>query len=273
MDFSEALQVLSTPKAGSELRNVKFFLGDDRNVTHKELVIEAAKGVEQLNKGQLTPVDNIDGDMKKTPITYISQIFLMALTPLQRLIGEVSENGSYPVSALKVKKWIIENGYEGEIHFCPCDFDPNILKGQLRQEFTPANMYAANHSVSNILFSKGMTRCWQRFVCVKEMIHIFDPLKASTNTYEEIERLTSHLANPPPTIDTSIEYAADMSAQYKAMLVLAPLKLVNSLKAEYAASGNDNLLMAQKLLIPENYVEFIFSSDYPRIYNVLYNLG
>jgi hypothetical protein len=68
MDLQEALKILSTPRDGFELCDVKFFLGDKRNITQEELAIEAAKGVLELNKGKLKAVASVDGDITQTAL-------------------------------------------------------------------------------------------------------------------------------------------------------------------------------------------------------------
>jgi hypothetical protein len=191
-------------------------------------------------------------------------------TPLDRLILEVSEK-RYPVLVDDVKDWIIKNAYQEEIHFFPYPFDMEVLKGHIRKEQRSVGVYTDTLRVANILYCESMTRCWKRFVCCKEMLHIFDKKQESTQTLEEINRLTASLATPPP-VNPSMDYKIDLITQYRALFVLAPLKTVNFLHEEYMASDKKSMPMAQKLLIPDHWVDFVFSDEYFKAHQILTNL-
>lgn len=52
---------------GFDLSNIKFFLGDDRNVTQDALCQEAANALQQIKFGA-SKKNSIDGDIKKVSL-------------------------------------------------------------------------------------------------------------------------------------------------------------------------------------------------------------
>lgn len=69
----EALEIISSCEGGNELLDVKFFLGHDRNLTQEELLSEAAKGMQLLNKGELPAVESLnDASFKQIAFSSIA---------------------------------------------------------------------------------------------------------------------------------------------------------------------------------------------------------
>lgn len=54
------VHALSAGKDGAELVNVKFFLGDRRNVTQEEICAQAANALTQVNLGMVKPLTSVD---------------------------------------------------------------------------------------------------------------------------------------------------------------------------------------------------------------------
>jgi hypothetical protein len=72
---------------------------------------------------------------------------------------------------------------QDEILYTPVDFDPAILLGQLKRYRLPIGVYSADSKwVSEIRYAQSLNLCWQRFVCCKELMHIFDSDEEQTNT-------------------------------------------------------------------------------------------
>jgi hypothetical protein len=64
------LETLSSSKDGNfELLNVKFFLGDSRNISQDDLLKEAAKGVHMVKSGASQKVEHLDNHLAKTPLS------------------------------------------------------------------------------------------------------------------------------------------------------------------------------------------------------------
>ena len=59
---------LSSARDNHELVNVKFFLGDERNITQEQLAEEALKGLSQIKFGTTQKVQSVDSDIHKLTI-------------------------------------------------------------------------------------------------------------------------------------------------------------------------------------------------------------
>jgi hypothetical protein len=59
---------LSSMKDNHELKDIKFFLGDDRNIAQKELVDEAANGLSQIRFGNSEEVKCVDNKVNKLTV-------------------------------------------------------------------------------------------------------------------------------------------------------------------------------------------------------------
>lgn len=59
---------LSSAMDNHELIDVKFFLGDDRNITQERLVEEAANGLTQIRFGNAEKIDSVDNKLNKLTV-------------------------------------------------------------------------------------------------------------------------------------------------------------------------------------------------------------
>lgn len=59
---------LSSARDNFEFIDVKFFLGDDRNITQEKLVEEAANGLAQIRFGNADKVELVDNKVNKLTV-------------------------------------------------------------------------------------------------------------------------------------------------------------------------------------------------------------
>lgn len=59
---------LSAIRGNSKLIDVKFFLGDDRNIAQEKLVEEAANGFAQIRFGNADEVELVDNNVHKLTV-------------------------------------------------------------------------------------------------------------------------------------------------------------------------------------------------------------
>lgn len=62
------IRALSSGREGMTLENVKFFLGNNRNITQEALCNEAANALAQVSLGQVKHRSSIDGDLPKNSV-------------------------------------------------------------------------------------------------------------------------------------------------------------------------------------------------------------
>ncbi len=186
---------------------------------------------------------------------------------LEKLIAQFGSITEFPVKVDTVRDWIIKNNYQDEIYFIPTDIDENILRGQFRK-YTRHNVtYGDPIFTTNILYAESMNLCWERFVCCKEMMHIFDAPKAVSCTSEQIDALTSSLVSSYIG-NLSDSYLAEHDAVISALRVLAPIGAIKKLNDAYGERKKSDYDIARYFRIPEMFVPILFSGDYQSLCDV-----
>jgi hypothetical protein len=181
---------------------------------------------------------------------------------LQKLIKHTNDSGLTPVDVEAVKLWFINNGFQDEINFIPSPFDPRKLRGMIRRTSVVTGVYTEKKWVSDILYAEGLNTCWTNFVCCKEMVHIFDKKQSCAQTAEAIEELTANLTDPMLRINPSLQATADISAQVKALAVLAPATEIENLRPSYDEGRRSERDIAEIFKIPQYYIKMAMSSEF-----------
>jgi hypothetical protein len=111
-----------------------------------------------------------------------------------------------------------------------------------------------------IVVAQGMNRCWDRFVIVKELMHMFDKPNEATDTGEKFDQLLSDFgaSQSPP----SPQGASESNAFWMAMGALCP----ESHRQPYVKLRLENKIsdydLALKFRIPEQFVPHLFHQQY-----------
>ena len=149
-----------------------------------------------------------------------------------------------------------DHPHVGKIETWACSLDPEISLGHMEYEIERTSPYEEPYDVAVIRFDRSMNRCWQRLVCTKELMHIFDGRNARTNSREKFVRLLDELETAPVSADASDMFKAERNALWMALLVLCPEGLRSS-----HLGGDDsdrNLLsIAESLKLPVSAVKAI----------------
>ena len=120
---------------------------------------------------------------------------------LRHLIEALAHIDRLPVEINEVRDHLIKLGIQDEIIFSPEDMDPARVRGVLYKYTTHPGMYAPPDLVSLIVYSSRLSLEWQRVVCSKEIVHIFDPPAESAKTPEEVQEFLDKLLGPLSTDD------------------------------------------------------------------------
>ncbi len=180
---------------------------------------------------------------------------------LKKLIEYASFKKEFPIKVDDIHDWIISQGYQDQIHFIPVDINKEVKRGQHRRYTKHAAVYGDPVWVTNILYAKDMNLCWERFVCCKEMMHIFDRPESASCTPEQLDELTASLV-ASYVGQLSESASADDRAIISALQVLAPIDAVKQLKGVYSGKSKSAKEIAKYFSIPEMYVPMLFSDDY-----------
>lgn len=143
-------------------------------------------------------------------------------------------------------------------------FTPDICRGlylspRSTQHFLPSTMG------QNVIFvAAGQTKCWDRLIVVKELMHLLDGDAEAVDTGETFDKLLSDLfIGSTSGSQSNSEYIAF----WRALGVLAPEKIrlqeKENWKKEKAKNNQSaDYDVALKFKIPAAYIPFLFSEEY-----------
>lgn len=130
-----------------------------------------------------------------------------------------------------------------------CDLDIEVSMGHIVYEDERTSPYNEAENVAVIRFARSLNRCWQRLVCTKELMHVFDSSGARTSNKERFIQLLSELETAPLSGDASEMFRSERSALWMALLVLCPARL-----RQVHVVGDDSdeniLMIAHRLKVP-----------------------
>lgn len=80
-------------------------------------------------------------------------------------------------------KKAMELSNQDELYYVPVELDTDISLGHIKQYRIPRGVYDADPAwITEIRYHKELNVCWRRFVCCKELMHVFDPLSARSDS-------------------------------------------------------------------------------------------
>jgi hypothetical protein len=181
---------------------------------------------------------------------------------LTRLIDFFRDEEQFPITVDDIRQWVLDNNFQDEIWFVKVDIDPQKLKSAIKQYTYNKVPYADPIRASNIYYSERLNVCWARFVCCKELTHIFDKDNAIAGTKEQISQLTFDLVSPLVPDKMTPQLIADCVAISRAICVLVPEKITERLRPAYESGDKTPYDIALYLRIPEVYIDFLFSQPF-----------
>jgi hypothetical protein len=128
---------------------------------------------------------------------------------------------------------------------------------------TPKN--EASPIVSNlgkhvIVTARGLNYCWERFVYVKELMHIFGVNSQATDTGDKFESLLNEFAASTNSISPQMQ--SEYDSFWMALGVLCPESIRKEYQKMKIAQEIDDYTIACNLRIPQQYVPRLFDSRY-----------
>ena len=115
-----------------------------------------------------------------------------------------------------------------------------------------------------IVLARDQNRCWERFIFVKEMMHLFDEPAQSTTSEKAFERLLLELSGSQSP-ELSPQAISEASCAWMALGALCPEEQRQQFSKERAAGQTDDYAIALRLRIPEMYVPVLFGDQYEEI--------
>lgn len=121
--------------------------------------------------------------------------------------------------------------------------------------------FVRDHGKHVIVVAHGLNYCWDRFVQVKEAMHLFDDEEEFTDSADDLERLLTEMTSPPAQVQggglTELG-GSDWLAIWMALTCFCPEKNRMEFQALLAENKIDHYGIALRLRIPAQYVPLLF---------------
>ena len=158
---------------------------------------------------------------------------------------------------------------QDRVDFIAVDLDPEISLGHIKQYKEHQGGWDQDPLwVTSIRWHKELNMCWRRFVCCKELMHVFDSDEERVDTGFKFETLLSELELPPPPEQASPMYISENRTKSMALFVLAP-RPARAWAIEQLAAGLSPYDIALALRIPEDLMPALVGGRYEPILDSL----
>jgi hypothetical protein len=114
-----------------------------------------------------------------------------------------------------------------------------------------------------VLARDGLNHCWERFIYVKELMHLFDDNEEAADTGDKFERMLNELSNGGS--ETCPQLHSEFECFWKALSSFCPEDLRLEFDKERRAGRIDDYAIALQLRIPQYYVQRYFEPRYRTI--------
>jgi hypothetical protein len=111
-----------------------------------------------------------------------------------------------------------------------------------------------------VVVARENNECWERFVVVKEMMHLFDTEDQKAADAKMLDGLLSEFSAPMAPF--SPQFDAEIDSFWQALAVLCPQKDREIFRKELLENKTDEYEIALKLKIPESYVTRLFEERF-----------
>ena len=163
----------------------------------------------------------------------------------------------------------VELTAQDELYYVPVDLDPQISLGHIKQYRVANGIYTEATWVTEIRYFRELNICWRRFVCCKELMHVFDSAAEKTDSAEKFEQLVNEIETPLPAGESSPMYDSETRTLWMAIAILCPESLRAEFKPRWEAKQLSDYAVALELRIPEILIKTIMGLGYDRMIHFL----
>lgn len=149
-----------------------------------------------------------------------------------------------------------------EVEFWACNLDSTISRGHMILCLDRSSPYEDEFIVASIRFASDLESDWRRFVCCKELMHVFDISRERVDDRDKFLKLMEELENAPLPAERSPMYDSERNAEWMAVLAICPQRLRDHYLAEFNAGRMEPEAIAAALRIPDTWIKSILSDRY-----------
>jgi hypothetical protein len=184
-----------------------------------------------------------------------------------KLLYEFSQTLSPKISRRDIRAKSLEITGIPTIRHCVNSMDINVCRGMYLTPKNEANKIVSNIGKHVIVTARGLNYCWERFIYVKELMHVFGSSAEATDSGAKFETLLNEFSKPSNT--TSDPMKSEIDAFWMALGVLCPESKRQEFLSQRAANEIDDYSIACTLRIPEEYVPQLFVPQFNQIIEYL----
>lgn len=171
-----------------------------------------------------------------------------------------------------VDKKILELSTQDEIWYTPVDLNTKISLGHIKQCRIQKKPYDQNPLwVTFIRYHKDLNLCWKRFVCCKELMHVFDSKKERVDSAIKFDTLLKELSSHPLTKEASEPFKSENKTKWMALAILCPLSVRELYKKKIQSGEMSNYDVALDLRMPELLVPIVMDNRFVHVVKLLTN--
>lgn len=191
---------------------------------------------------------------------------------LKKLVEHFAAVTILPIEIDEIANKIKEMGCQDEIHLFPVDCDPTVIRGVYTQFRYHAAIYSEPTWVTHIAYCQNVPLEWQRVICAKELVHIFDSNATRTDTEDDVNGLLDKLVGPLSSEDygfTDLMAAKDRIALYQCLPLLLPSASLEIARNEVRAGQKSEQDIAEWASMPVRLVSLMLSEEWEQLNGAL----
>lgn len=141
--------------------------------------------------------------------------------------------------------------------------DATVCRGMYLSARNADHPFVRQNGGHVIALARGLDRSWERFVFVKEIMHMFDDPMEATDSGDKLEQLLEDFGNA--TKDKSAPYKSEVECFWMAMGALCPERARLEFIRDREAGQIDDYAISLRLQIPVGYVAHLFKPTYAQL--------
>lgn len=190
------------------------------------------------------------------------------MSAFKKLISEFATRNEVPVEINEIRDAVIKIGMQDKIVFIGKSVDTQKIWGAIYQYTTHSSPYAQPDLHTIIAYNTDLPVPWQRVVCCKELVHIFDRKEERTNTPEHVVELAEKILGPMSSEDFGfgdVMALKDKIALYQSLPLLFSNAARDAAISAISAGRKTEKSVAEAAALPVSLVKLMLSDEWPAI--------
>ena len=159
---------------------------------------------------------------------------------------------------------------QDQILYAPVELDTEISLGHIKQYRQSGGVYDQDPQwITEIRYSNRLNMCWRRFVCCKELMHVFDTPAERVDSAVKFDKLLEELAFSPLNKDASPMYISENKTKWMALAILCPLPFREFYKPLWDCQEMSDYDVALELRIPEVLIKAVMTDYFGKMISSL----